>query len=119
MEISKRDKDRLREERDDVAWVIGTQQGRRFLWRLLAYCKVHHDIGGPIEQVYKDLGKRNVGLFIEGIVVDASEDKLFEMMREAKQRAIEENIKDENDSNSDRSSNTGDLASTDNGGPAI
>jgi hypothetical protein len=40
----------------------------------------------------KQIGRRQVGLYILGLVADASEDRIFDMMREAKERSIEEKL---------------------------
>jgi len=76
-----------RQERDDVYWVMSTEQGRRFIWRLLGECKVFHDFEGDTNQILKSVGRRQIGLFLSGITTDASEDLYFKMMTEAKNQA--------------------------------
>jgi hypothetical protein len=88
--------ERIKQERDDVAWIMDTLQGRRFMWRVLGFCGVFHDGEGSTEQILKQLGKRSVGLFLMGITTDAAQESYFTMMREADHRAIEEQIKHDN-----------------------
>lgn len=87
------DKDKVLEERTDVEWVLSTIQGRRFFWRLLSMCGIYKDIEGSGDEMCKQIGRRQIGLQLLSIISDASEDRLFEMMREAKNRSLEEKIK--------------------------
>ena len=80
------------QERSDVEWILSTAQGRRFTWRLLGHCGIYRDIEGSGDEVFKQVGRRQVGLFLLGLISDASEDRLFEMMREAKNKSIEEKL---------------------------
>jgi hypothetical protein len=86
------EKEKIVQERADAEWILSTPQGRRFIWRLLSHCGVYRDIEGSGDDMCKQIGRRQVGLYLMGIVSDASEDRLFEMMREAKTRSIEEKI---------------------------
>jgi hypothetical protein len=113
-------KEKDRQDRDDISWIMSTIQGRRFVWRMLSHCGVYRGHEGDSEQVMKQEGRRQAGLFLLGIISDASEDHVFDMMKEAKQQSIEEKIKYDNAnnarSNSDISSGTSGYA-TDSGTP--
>ena len=85
-------KERINQERDDVSWVCSTEQGRRFLWRLLSFCGVYHDFEGDTQDMLKKIGRRQVGLHLLGVISDANEDIIFDMMKEAKARKIEEDL---------------------------
>jgi hypothetical protein len=85
-------KEIIQRDRLDVEWITSTEQGRRFMWRLLSYCGVYRDIEGSGNDMLKQIGRRQVGLYILGLVADASEDRIFDMMREAKERSIEEKL---------------------------
>lgn len=97
------EKEKIAQDRSDVEWVTSTEQGRRFLWKVLSHCGVYHDFNGAQEDMLKQIGKRQVGLYLLGIISDASEDRIFEMMREAKNRSIEEKIHHERTSSNTRS----------------
>jgi len=83
-------------DRGDVDWVTSTEQGRRFYWRILSHCGIYRDIEGTDVEMHKQLGRRQVGLHLLALVSDVSEDRLFKMMQEAKNRAIEEKINHDN-----------------------
>jgi hypothetical protein len=85
-------KEIIQRDRLDVEWITSTEQGRRFMWRLLSYCGVYRDIEGNGNDMLKQIGRRQVGLYLLGLVADASEERIFDMMREAKERSIEEKL---------------------------
>ena len=90
------------EERDKkhaLEWVARTEQGRRFLWDTLTFCGVYQDVAGEPNDVFKKLGKREVGLHLLGSLTDLDEELIFKMMREAKNRNIEQEIKNDSTSN--------------------
>jgi hypothetical protein len=81
------------------------------MWRLLSYCGVYRDIEGSGNDMLKQIGRRQVGLYLLGLISDSSEDRIFDMMREAKDRAIEEKIDYERNN---RDSNTKHVSTIDN-----
>jgi len=85
-------KEIIQRDRLDVEWITSTEQGRRFMWRLLSYCGVYRDIEGNGNDMLKQIGRRQVGLYLLRLVADASEERIFDMMREAKERSIEEKL---------------------------
>jgi hypothetical protein len=85
-------KDIIKRDRDDIEWVTSTEQGRRAMWKILSYCGVYRDIEGSGNDMLKQIGRRQVGLYLLGLISDASEDRIFEMMKEAKERSIEEKL---------------------------
>lgn len=82
--------EKAKRERHDVETVISTEAGRRVMWRLLEHCGIYRGHEGTPDQIMKQEGRRQAGLFILGIVSDASEELLFKMMSEARNRNIEE-----------------------------
>lgn len=81
---------RLIEDKNDILSVLDRESSRRFLWRLLCYCGIYRDPDGTPEEIMKQLGKRQVGLYLLHILTDADDEKVFDMMREAKLRDKEE-----------------------------
>ena len=89
----------MSDSKDSLTWVSSTEQGRRFIWDMLAYCGVYHDMAGEPNDVFKQLGKREVGLHLLGLLADIDDEIIFNMMREAKTRNIQQEIKNDNASN--------------------
>jgi hypothetical protein len=87
------DKEKLMRDKTDLEWVLSTPQGRRVLWSLLSHCGIYRDIEGQGDAVFKQIGRRQVGLHLLQTISDASEDRLEEMMREARNEAKEEKLK--------------------------
>ncbi|MBF31867.1 MAG: hypothetical protein Unbinned1322contig1000_60 [Prokaryotic dsDNA virus sp.] len=80
-------------ERNDVEFVLSTESGRAFLWRVLSLCGVYQDINTDGEQeTGRKLGQRSIGLLLMQIIGDADQDKLFQMMKEAKFRQEETEV---------------------------
>jgi hypothetical protein len=101
-------KDIVKRDRDDIEWVTSTEQGRRFVWRLLSYCGIYRDIEGSGNDMLKQIGRRQIGLYLLGLVSDASEERIFQMMKEAKERSIEEKIEYERNNRDTKHINTND-----------
>lgn len=51
---------------DGVRAQMATAQGREFLWGVLGACSMFGHIGGSIEDTYRGLGRRDVGLELWG-----------------------------------------------------
>jgi hypothetical protein len=83
------------QNRSDCEWVTSTEQGRRFMWSILSHCGIYRDIEGDSTDMLKQVGRRQVGLHLLALISDASEDRIFDMMREAKQRSIQEKLENE------------------------
>lgn len=82
--------DKEKQKRHDVQWVMSTTQGRRFVWELLTLCGVYRSLEGDKDSMLVQEGGRRIGLHLLGITSDASEDLVFTMMLEAKNRVIQE-----------------------------
>lgn len=78
------------QQKNDIRAVMSTENGRRFVWRLLSYCGVYRDIEGEGGDVFRQIGKRTTGLYLLGIVSDVDQEAVFNMMKEAAARAEEE-----------------------------
>lgn len=72
-------------ELEDLRWVLSDSRGRRFLFRLMAICKVEetpYQPGMSPNDLYFMCGTQNVGKQIKAEIVEARENALIEMMRE-------------------------------------
>lgn len=76
----------LRQQLNDIKHVMGTENGRRFVWRILGYCGIYKDIEGTGSEADRQIGKRRAGLYLLGIISDIAEDNVFKMMKEAKEK---------------------------------
>lgn len=67
----------------DLRFLLGTPQGRRFVWRILKHCRVFNSVFNNSGSVtYYHSGMQDVGHFIQAEVIEAKKEAYFEMMRE-------------------------------------
>lgn len=71
-------------EMNDLRFLMSTQQGRRFMWRFLAHCKVFGSVWEPSAKIHYNAGKQDIGHFLQSEIVEADQDMYFKMMTEAK-----------------------------------
>lgn len=90
MTLEEREAFRREQEQLDIQSVMETENGRRFIWRLLSYCGIYRDIEGDQVQMLKQIGRRQAGLHILAIISESAEESVFKMMREAQYRDEEE-----------------------------
>ena len=78
-------RDRRREELTDLFTVLGTEPGRRVLWRFLTFCGVHQTVlrESPVAMA-EAAGRQNVGHYLMAEIEAADSEALFTMMREAR-----------------------------------
>ena len=63
----KLDEERTRrrdQEREDIAWLMGSARGRRVVWRILEICGVYRSSMTGNSETYFREGMRNVGLIL-------------------------------------------------------
>jgi hypothetical protein len=70
---------------DDVLSIMNTKQGRRFIWRLLSFCKVFESSFTGNSTTFFNEGMRNVGLMLMADINESCADKYLRMMKEAKE----------------------------------
>jgi hypothetical protein len=75
------------EELQDLAALLGTEPGRRVLWRVLSYCGLFGEVFAADSHLMAfNAGVRNVGLFLHAEISAADEMAFFLMMKEARDR---------------------------------
>lgn len=79
-------------ELDDLRALLATPQGRRFLWRVLGYCKFASDIWDGSSRIHFNAGVQNVGHWILAEITAADEEAFFTMMRENSDRLKREAV---------------------------
>jgi hypothetical protein len=70
----------------DVRSILGTAEGRRFVWRYLGLCRVFESSWSPSAAIHFNEGQRDIGLRLLDDVTEANDESLIQMMREAKER---------------------------------
>lgn len=79
-----RDK-RLREiELNDLRHVLQSDQGRRFMWRVLSHCRVFESIWHNSALIHHNAGRQDVGHYLMAEIVEADENLFLQMMKESK-----------------------------------
>lgn len=79
----KSQKERRREELEDISWLMSHAQGRRFMWRLLSSAGVFHSSFTGDETTYFKEGCRAVGLKFFADVQEEAPEMYVTMQREA------------------------------------
>lgn len=75
------------DELNDWRAVLGTESGRRLLWRILVQCRVFGSVFDPsAEKMAFNAGRQDVGHFVMGEISEADEQKLLLMMQESQAR---------------------------------
>lgn len=84
-DLGQKAKFRRENELADVAHVLSSPQGRRFIWRYLALCdRISADNSGS--WTYFNEGERNVAIKIKTEVIEAAPDMFIKMMMESRER---------------------------------
>jgi hypothetical protein len=71
-------------ELEDLAFILQTEQGRRFLSRLLTHCSVFKSIWHPSAQIHHASGMQDVGHFLMAEIVEADEEAFLKIMTDSK-----------------------------------
>lgn len=81
-----RDKENIRE-------VCSTPKGKRFLWDLMSDCHVFHSsFGASNDHTNFNEGKRDIGLGILNLILNACPQRFQEMQREFKAEKVNQEI---------------------------
>lgn len=75
-------------ELNDLRRVLETPEGRRVLWRFMSKCNVFGSVWEPSARIHYNSGRQDFGHFVMAEIVDASEEYLFLMMKENKERIL-------------------------------
>lgn len=81
---TRRQRAELRRQRKDMVKLLELPEARRYLWSLMADCKVFGSVWAPDEQIRYNSGQQDVGHRILADITEASPDALLLMMRENK-----------------------------------
>lgn len=75
---------RMLQEKEDLKWILSDPRGRRFIWKILEFCKVFNTTMTGNSYTYFNEGQRNVGLRIFDEMNQADEDAYLKMRKELK-----------------------------------
>lgn len=82
----KAEKDRRKQELNDLRTTLSNASGRRLLWRLMGYCKTFESVFSVDSLVMaRNAGQQDLGHFIMSEIVSADENLLLKLMKENKQ----------------------------------
>ena len=77
------------QERSTTVWIMSTQQGREWMYRLLELCHIGQSpFTGDNDQTNFQCGEQNIGLRLWGSLQGACPDLYLLMMQEANERSI-------------------------------
>ena len=85
-----KEKRRRENELNDLRFVLGTPQGRRFVWRILERTKVFESIWHPSAQIHYNAGQQDFGHYLFGEIAEAEETAILQMMQESKRQKMED-----------------------------
>lgn len=70
----------------DLRELLKTESGRRFVFRVMGYCKLFSDIWDPSSRIHFNAGIQHVGNWLLAEVTASDEESFFTMMRENQAR---------------------------------
>jgi len=79
---SQKQKFRREREVNDIRSMLGTTEGRRFLWRLMEKCGVYRESFTGSSETFFLEGKRSIGLFVIAEIMDAEPEAYLLMIKE-------------------------------------
>ena len=80
-QAAQRERSRRERELNDIRELLDTAEGKRFLWRLLEYCRTFESIWDASARIHYRSGQQDVGHFLMAEIVAADADALIVMMK--------------------------------------
>jgi len=103
-------KEAARQELEDLRAVLGSEVGRRVIYRFLQSTLVFKSIALPLELIAYNAGRQDVGHYLMTLIEQADDTAIFTMMQEAtvakrkdarERDAVHVDTKDESDGSED------------------
>jgi len=92
-EISDRARSSREEELADLAAVLSTESGRRFVWRLMEMSAIYRNAYTGNAETYVNCGRQLLGqTLLADMQTDGCFDKYLAMQKEARNRAKQKNV---------------------------
>jgi hypothetical protein len=73
------------QEKNDLRFILSTDQGRRFIWKQLQLCGVFKSSFTGSSETYFLEGQRNIGLKLLADVMDADPESYLKMFKKQKE----------------------------------
>jgi hypothetical protein len=73
---------------EDVKGLLFTKSGRRFMWRILSFCKVFETSFTGNSTTFFNEGMRNVGLMLLADITESSPESYLTMIKEARESNV-------------------------------
>lgn len=77
---------RRKQELADLAFVLSSREGRRFMWRILTHCKVYQSIWEPSAKIHYNAGRQDVGHYLQSEILSADPQAYIKMINEEPER---------------------------------
>jgi hypothetical protein len=81
-EADRKERFEVKTQVKDLKAILSTQEGKRFIWRMVEQCGVYR--GGFLprdESIFRD-GEQNIGIWLLAQVTEANPNALIEMMKQ-------------------------------------
>jgi hypothetical protein len=78
------DKLRVRQEQEDILFILSSVQGRRFYWRMMERCGIFESSFTGNNTTFFNEGQRNIGLMLLSKLNEISPQSYLQMIHEAK-----------------------------------
>lgn len=85
--LTEREKRGRELELSDVAFILGSEQGRRFFWRYLTLCHVFETSFTGNNTTFFNEGERNIGLIMMADLNNSCPETYIKMLQESKRRS--------------------------------
>lgn len=79
-EAGRRERSTRQQQLNDMRELLATEAGKRFLWRLMAHCKVNESVFSPSAHIYYNSGMQDVGHFVLGEIMEAQPQAFMDMI---------------------------------------
>lgn len=76
------------QQREDMAWLMGDERGRRLMFSWLEFCGIRRTSMTGNSQTFFNEGVRNVGLMLEGNILEHTPEQWLRMTNEARARKL-------------------------------
>ena len=90
-DASKKDKWKLRQNKDDILYLLSLPQFRRYVWKLLETCSIFASIWRPSAEIHRLAGRQELGQDILVEITQANPEAFILMMKENQKQEGEQN----------------------------
>jgi hypothetical protein len=88
-EAGERQEGKREQEQNDLAFVMSTVQGRRFLWRVIKQCKTFSPVWENSARIHYNAGQHEVGIWLWNELEASNAKALLQMYEEAMKGAYD------------------------------